>query len=393
MGAHAVGSADGFCGMNVLHRYLLGNVLFASLGAVGVFAFVLLVGNIVRDLLGALAAGQMAFATFFRLIVMLVPYVVSYALPMGVLTGVLLVLGRLSAQQEITAMRAAGLSLWRIATPIFFLAVCGLVASTVFNCEYAPRARSGYRAELAETVRANPLSFIVPRTFIREFPGYTIYVGEKEGGALRELWVWELDRENRVRSLLRAQEGTIDFDEERVALVLTLRHALAEKRSERDPEDFAEPRPMLSFEETAVALSLDRLLGKATMRRKLSHMTWAELMAERRAVIENAEGKSPAEVRRARVAVQYAIQEKFVLAFAVVSFALVGVPLGIKLQRRESSANLGLALVLSMGFYFLLIVIDWLQKRPELRPDLLLWVPNVAFQGLGLWLFRRVDRQ
>jgi lipopolysaccharide export system permease protein len=379
--------------MNLLHRYLFTQVLFATLGAVGVFAFVLLVGNIVRDLLGALAAGQMTFATFFRLIAMLVPFVVSYALPMGLLTGVLLVLGRLSSQQEITAMRAAGLSLWRIATPIFFLAVCGLVVSTVFNCEYAPRARSGYRAELADTVRSNPLSFVVPRIFIRDFPGYAIYVGEKEGGALRDLWVWELDRENRVRSLLRAEEGTIDFDEERVALVLTLRRALAEVRPERDPEDFSEPRPLLSFEETAVALPLDRLLGRATFRRKLSYMTWSELMAERRAVLANAEGLPAAEVRRAQIAVQYAIQEKFVLAFAVVSFALVGVPLGIKLQRRESSANLGLALVLSMGFYFLLIMIDWLQKQPALRPDLLLWVPNAVFQALGLWLFHRVDRQ
>ncbi|HEY5552992.1 MAG TPA: LptF/LptG family permease, partial [Opitutaceae bacterium] len=73
--------------------------------------------------------------------------------------------------------------------------------------------------------------------------------------------------------------------------------------------------------------------------------------------------------------------------------ALVGVPLGIKMQRRESSANLGLALVLSMTFYFILIVIDWAQKMPDLRPDLLLWAPNLIFQGSGLWLFLRVDRQ
>jgi lipopolysaccharide export system permease protein len=87
------------------------------------------------------------------------------------------------------------------------------------------------------------------------------------------------------------------------------------------------------------------------------------------------------------------MQGSFVMAFAVLSFAMVGVPLGIKMQRRESSANLGLALVLSMGFYFILIVIDWAQKMPDLRPDLLLWAPNLIFQSAGLWLFLRVDRQ
>jgi lipopolysaccharide export system permease protein len=63
------------------------------------------------------------------------------------------------------------------------------------------------------------------------------------------------------------------------------------------------------------------------------------------------------------------------------------------MQRKESSANLGLALVLALGFYFLMIMIDWLQKKPELRPDLLLWSPVVLFTALGLWLFWRVDRQ
>jgi lipopolysaccharide export system permease protein len=112
--------------MNRLQRYLFSSVLITAAWAVGVFAFVLLAGNVVKDLIGALAAGQISFETFFRLTAMLVPFVVSYALPMGILTGVLLVLGRMSAQQEITAMRAAGLGIVRISSPIFLVAVLGL---------------------------------------------------------------------------------------------------------------------------------------------------------------------------------------------------------------------------------------------------------------------------
>ena len=80
------------------------------------------------------------------------------------------------------------------------------------------------------------------------------------------------------------------------------------------------------------------------------------------------------------------------MAFSVLAFALLAVPLGIKVSRKETSANLGVALALAMGYYFATVVAGWFDNRPELRPDLLMWLPNLAFQALGVWLLRRVDR-
>jgi len=65
-------------------------------------------------------------------------------------------------------------------------------------------------------------------------------------------------------------------------------------------------------------------------------------------------------------------------------------PLGIAVSRRETSANLGLAVLLALGYYFLTIMIGWLDQHPEYRPDILLWLPNAIFIGLGYWLFRRM---
>ena len=101
--------------MNLLQRHIFKSVLFTCMVAAGVFAFVLIVGNALKDLLGYLLAGQLSLEAFLKLSVLLVPYVGVHALPIGMLTGVLLVLGRMSAQQEITAMRAAGLGLGFVA--------------------------------------------------------------------------------------------------------------------------------------------------------------------------------------------------------------------------------------------------------------------------------------
>ena len=95
-----------FC-VNLLDRHIFKSVLFTCTAAVALFSFILMLGNTVKDLLGFLLSGQLSLPIFARLVWLLVPAVAIYALPLGMLTGVLLTLGRLSADSEITAMRAA----------------------------------------------------------------------------------------------------------------------------------------------------------------------------------------------------------------------------------------------------------------------------------------------
>jgi lipopolysaccharide export system permease protein len=90
--------------------------------------------------------------------------------------------------------------------------------------------------------------------------------------------------------------------------------------------------------------------------------------------------------------IQITIHEKFATAFSVLSFALVAIPLGIKISRKETSANLGLGLLLALAYYFASIAVGWLDNYPELRPDLIVWLPNIVLQGLGFWLFYKIDR-
>ncbi len=381
--------------VNLLDRYILKSVLGACLAAVGLFAFVLMLGNALRDLLGHVLAGQITLATFARLIALLIPYVISYALPMGMLTGVLLTLGRLSADNEITAMRAAGLSLARLARPILLLGVLGAATSLYVNLEAMPRARTQYQRELAAAVRANPLAFVVPRTFIRDFSGYVVYVGDKQGPELRDFWLWELDDQRRTQRLVRAASGRLDYDETDNILRLTLADAQIEVRPEDRPEDFSEPPLVGTFGRTeSVPLRLDTLFGSSGVRHKLKWMTYTELAAEQQRL---AAQPVPAgeEARQAReiMKVRLTLQDKFTTAAAVLTFALIGVPLGIRVSRRETSANLGLAVLLALGYYFLTVMVSWLDRHPAARPDLLLWVPNLLFLALAFRLFRQLERR
>ena len=166
--------------MNLIHRHIFANVVLTCAAAVGMFAFVLLLGNVLKDLLGHVLAGQLPIGTLVQLVALTIPVVVSYALPMGILTGVLLVLGRMSSDREVTALRASGLSVSWLSAPILFCALLGVVLNLAINFQFMPLAKVAYETELASAIRQNPLSFIVPKTFIRDFPGYVIYAGDKE---------------------------------------------------------------------------------------------------------------------------------------------------------------------------------------------------------------------
>ena len=379
--------------MNLIHRHIFANVVLTCGAGVGLFAFVLMIGNALKDLLGLMLSGQLAFDTFVRLIGLLVPFVVSYALPMGMLTGILLVLGRMSSDREITALRASGVSVAWLSAPILFFALIGVTVATLINFQFMPVARLAYQRELAESVRQNPLSFIVPKTFIRDFPDRVIYVGEKSGDVLKDIWVWELDKQKRVLHSGRAASGRIDFDEAGNKLVLALNFLQAEVHDHKDPEDPAKIHSGGASDQATFDLPLDKITGERAVQTKLKWFTFPQLVAEWRRRLHQPDPKlTAAEQKQELMRVQTTIHEKLATAFSVLSLALIAIPLGIKVSRKETSANLGIGLGLALAYYFATIVVGWFDNSPALRPDLLMWLPNLAFQGLGLWMFYRVDR-
>ena len=390
MSARAGGArCDGILGL--LDRHIFKNVFLTCLGAVGFFTFIMAAANALKDLIGHFLAGRLSVGTMSELLLWLLPYAVMYALPMGILCGVLLVLGRMSAESEITAMRAAGLGLARIARPIYVLGAAGMVCALFVNLHFMPLARVKYKQELLSAVRTDPKLLLVPKTFIRDFRNMVVYVGERQEEVVKDVWIWRLDADSRVISFLKAESGRIEFDESDNSLVFTAQMAVMETRDNDAPEDFKKMPTVAPYESSSLKFPLDKLFGQRVINRKPDWLTLPALLGEIRRLNTPEPGGDEAARLQALTKHRIVLQDKLAKAAAVLAFVLVAIPLGIKVSRRETSANLVVAVSLALAYYFLSEAAKWLEGYPQMRPDILLWLPNLIFVWLGLRWMKRVQ--
>jgi lipopolysaccharide export system permease protein len=80
-------------------------------------------------------------------------------------------------------------------------------------------------------------------------------------------------------------------------------------------------------------------------------------------------------------------------SFACVGFTLVGIPLAVRAHRRETSAGVGIALVLVVIYHSFVVLAQAWETLPQRHPHLILWVPNFLFHGLGVWLLWNANRR
>jgi lipopolysaccharide export system permease protein len=375
--------------VSILKRYIFVEVLIATIGAMLMFCLILVAGNVLRELATRLADGRLQFSVFAQLIGLLIPFVFSFSLPLGFLTGILIGLGRLSSSREIIAMKATGSGMMTIASPVFLMAILGALLAGWTNNYLAPLSRTAYKSLMVEALREDPLRFFETGVLSREFPGYIFFIQEKREDELRGFWLWELDTEDRPSFFVRADRGMIDYERERDALILTLENGVAEQW----PKPGAELSPIESasvyFEEFPIELPLSYSLGAAKVKRDLSEFSLSELleMLKGDRPLPETEKGNPQEIRN-RIRIQ--ISNNASLAASLIALATVGIPLAIRTGRKETYANAMLALGLGLVYYFFVSMIASLDIPSRYHPEWLVWVPNLVMMGIGCALILRI---
>lgn len=380
--------------MKTLHRYLTLQVLAALLLTVAVFTFVLLLGTVINEILRLLVNGQARLGTVLEAIGLLIPFVCVYALPMGLLTATLLVFGRFSADQELTAARASGVSLLSLITPILLLSLGCCAVSAWFNMDLGPRSRVAYKNLLARA-SADLLHVQLPAGQpIFDFPGYILVVGENHSGNLKDVWIYEVKDKTNVILSIHAPEGRLETNLKKKEIYLRL---FEPRGLSENGVTFSTPE-FLSY--NLYPTNADNFVPPEV---KISDMTFWQLR-DKISSLERLDVPLDSKTTPEEKQVQFAQVEKLIeqiraemnrqiaFAFACFSFALVGIPLGIRMHRRETNIGIAVALGLVLVYYSFVILGKSLAARPELAPHLIFWLPNFIFQAVGAVLLWRANK-
>lgn len=387
--------------MKTLHLYLLRQILATTVMTVAVFTFVLLLGNVLREILPLLVSGQMSLGLVLQAVGLLIPFVWVFALPMGLLTATLLVFGRFSADQELTAARAGGISLLSLVAPVLLLSLvaCGLSAG--INLQLGPASRVAYKGLKYQFISQLSAASLPEGQVIHEANNVLIYVGKNRGGQLTDVTIYT--QTNRLSRSIHAPTGrvwvdntnhqyTIDMIEPRVVSVES--HVSIWSAAE---STYTFDLPSATNRAVNLAIS-DMTFGqlqRAYLERDQPDTNWltralagTNSIADARASMLQVEQFQ----RREHAQIRSELNRQVAFSFACFSFTLVGIPLGIRVHRRETNIGIAIALLLVLVYYAFIMVGQALAGRPDGHAELIFWLPNFLFQIVGAALLWRANR-
>ncbi|MGD0649850.1 MAG: LptF/LptG family permease [Verrucomicrobiia bacterium] len=369
--------------MKILPKYITRQTVITLFFSVGVFTFVLLLARVLKELSELLINRQVGPGIVGWFLLLLLPTVLSFSLPMAMLTTALLVFGRMSADNEITAMRASGIGLGRVAAPVILLSA--LVGAICFymNTTLAPECRFKFRTLFLEMGTKQPMALIEEGAYLKDFPGYVIYVGRKKQNIIEDVTLYALDSNGNVVSSLRAQKGLVKGEPQEKKLLLDLYNVRGDLRDPNDPTNIRKIRPGTTALRYPVELDLGNAFRQARTSRRLSDLLFSELIEQSESL--RGQGIYPA-------AALMEAHQRVAMAVACVAFTLIGIPLGVKTSRRETSIGVAISLGLALIYYFTMVLANVLRNRPYLYPEAIMWLPSFGFEMLGLWLLWRVSR-
>src|SRR5687767_10340660 len=205
----------------ILDRYVVREILPPMLLALLIFTFLLTLPPFMDHLENLLAKG-VGWTTVVRLLWTLVPQALGLTIPMALLVGILIGLGRLSGDRESVALLACGVSPYRLLRPVLIFAMVMTGATAYVMFEALPDANQAFRRITWDLVSKKVENDIKPRVFFADFPNFILYVHDVEpGGTWKDVLVADTTKPEQT-SVTMARRGRLALDREkrRVDLIL-----------------------------------------------------------------------------------------------------------------------------------------------------------------------------
>ncbi len=358
--------------MKILERYVLTTYLTSFALAWTVLSFVLSISILVK--VTNLVADGAPIGIIGQYILSGIPEIICYTIPLALLVSALLVFGRLSADSEISAMRACGVNFLTVMRWPLLIGGLFTVLCIWLNNEVAPLGHQVRRDLGARSSVVIGLELLEPGLFISDVPKMHLYFESKEGQWLYDVLIID-NRKPDVPRQIRAAKALVSTDGSDVIVEMY--------QARIDPVQDDQPGAAMASKFTHV---MKDLLKTKKYRKKIVDYTFAELKTELAAANSNRDNLPRKEMRQLKSQLRFELNHRLVLAAASFCFVLIGVPLGIRSHRKETTIGMAISLVIGITFFFCLILAEAIRKEAGLYPYVLVWLPVVLCFAIAGWL-------
>ncbi len=336
--------------------------------------------NVIIKLLDLFISKGVDLGTTVKLMGLSIPYLLVLTIPMSVLLGILTGMSRMSADSEITAMKASGISIHRMMPAVMVFALCGYIATSACYVSILPKTNLQLKQLKFDILRTQSGLGIKPHVFYTEFIHMVIYIDDLDHKTGRMKGVFIADNRNDDQPLVIVAETAEQIaDPEKNVVTLRL-HKGCTHELIRGKQNRYSITPF-----TTMDLNLNMtIFHKSEVSKSDREMTIGELL-------QQAEKNKLRGRNNSRQWVE--IWKKTALPFACLVFALIGVPLGITTRRGGKSASFAYAIGLILLYYIFLTAGTGLAEEGKLSPFLATWLPNIVIGALGLYLYRLVANE
>ncbi len=357
----------------IIDRYVVRETLSPILLSLLVFTFVLLIPPIMRDAQELIAKGVDGW-TIAELMLWLVPQGLGITIPVAVLVGLLMGLGRLSGDREIVVMQACGVSTYRLLRPVLLLASAAAAATCYTLVVLLPDANQAFREIVDRNVAAATENDVKARIFYQGLPDMVLYVNEVDlqGTGWSGVFLAQTPEDGPPRVYV-ADEGRIVLDLANRQVDIVLTSGAAHEVDPADPSTYNVNR----FDETVLALDFDEVFPVRGVPRGPNEMTIPELRAR---VAELEAGGLPAHNEI------MALHQKFSFPVACLVFAFIGLALGVTTRRDGKLASFALGIGVIFAYYILWFGGQGLARSGWIPPHWAVWICNIVLGVFGLAL-------
>lgn len=357
--------------VKIYQRYVSSELFLPFMGGVGVFG-VILIGNLIFTLINPLAQGIISFSDLWRLILYKIPSFLSLSFPPAMLFGSAFATARLTREGETTAMRMAGLPMWKIFLPFLLAGIIASGFSFLLNDRLAPIGNRKAQEIFQRVWFSQPTPIPQERVFFRS-GNYAFYIERvdkrNEEVILNNVFILEMSG-GRFPNLYTAPWGKCGWDQKQWELYEGILHQL-------DVRGFV--RQEMKFDKAVISLTTP--LQNAWISSKTpEEMSTKELLREIKTWQQSG-------VRELRILfMEY--HTKLAIPFACLIVALLAPPFAYRFARRSGAmGGFLIALLLFFIYYNGYLLFRMLGTNGVLPPYLAAWGPNLAFGALGVFLF------